>query len=653
MSKTKKKDDFNLNLKSEIDILNDEGFELKYSNPSLAFDKSKSALEKSEQINYQYGIAKANINLAWLCLIKGELENCISHGKKAVAVYSEIDNDSGMASGYNILSNAYCNMSNYELAVRYAFEASKIYEYLKNEKAAASIFNNIGNIYESIGNYDDALEFYFKSLELKEKFDDKKAIGFTLTNIGLVNISLEDYDKARDYFNRALVIFTKLKNYDSIANILNNLAIISSNEGNPIEAIDKFLEVLKIRKSINDLNGETGVLINLAHNYYLIKNYKKAKECIDICLHNLEKLKNSEFKARSLVILGNIYTKEGNSETASVYFQEALKISTEIKNDNLKNNVLISQYKFYEETGDFKKALETYKLHFELTQKLVNEDIKLKNKNLELKYEINKFKEELDTNEKEKQKLSEALKKVETLNRKLTDMDRDKNEIIGIVAHDMRNPVSTVIMVTRNLLEDFDNFTKEEIKSDIADLNSTSEKMLKLLNNILNLNAIETGKINFKFKEFDIVKISKETFFGFKTHSNIKNINLHFHSDLNEALVNLDVDSYIQIIENIISNAIKYTTKNKNVYMNITESENNVKISIKDEGEGIKNEDIQKLFKKYQRLNSIPTGGESSNGLGLSIAKRFTEEMGGKIYCESEYGKGAEFILEFPIVEKK
>jgi|GEM_PF-4769459 len=112
--------------------------------------------------------------------------------------------------------------------------------------------------------------------------------------------------------------------------------------------------------------------------------------------------------------------------------------------------------------------------------------------------------------------------------------------------------------------------------------------MLKLLNNILNLNAIETGKINFKFKEFDIVKISKETFFGFKTHSNIKNINLHFHSDLNEALVNLDVDSYIQIIENIISNAIKYTTKNKNVYMNITESENNVKISIKDEGEVLK-----------------------------------------------------------------
>lgn len=634
---------------SEINKLNEESFEIKHSNPKLALEKSRVALENSLKINYQYGIAKSYINIGWINLINGDIHSCISYCKNAVEIFSELDNDSGIASGYNILSNAYCTLSQYNLAIKYAFESAKIYEYLKNEKARASVFNNIGNIYETIGNYKDALEFYFKSLEIKEKFDDKKAIAFTLTNIGLVNISLEDYEKARKYFYMALDIFKSINNYDSIANILNNIAIISSNEGNPIEAIDKFLEVLKIRQSINDLNGETGVLINLAHNYFLIKNYNKSKECIDKSLENLKKLNNPEFKSRCLVILANIYSKQNNYKDANEAYLEALKISEEIQNDNLKNNVLISLYKFYEEYEEYKNALEIYKLHFYLTQKLVNEDIKLKNKNLELSYEINKVNEEILIKEEEKKKLNKALKKVESLNRKLMDMDRDKNELIGIVAHDMRNPVSTIIMVSRNLMEEFDSITKEELKSDIADINSTSEKMLKLLNNILNLNALETGKVNFNLSEFNIVDITRNSFLGFKTHANIKKIKLHFHTESNIIYVNLDIDCYLQVIENLVSNAIKYTPKNRNVFLDIKLSEDKVIISIKDEGEGIKKEDLKKLFNKYQRLSSVPTGGESSNGLGLSIAKRFTEGMGGKISCESEFGKGAEFILEFPV----
>ena len=104
-------------------------------------------------------------------------------------------------------------------------------------------------------------------------------------------------------------------------------------------------------------------------------------------------------------------------------------------------------------------------------------------------------------------------------------------------------------------------------------------------------------------------------------------------------------------MENLVSNALKFSPPDKNIYIQTGFSEKGVRIKIKDEGPGLTEQDKKRLFGKFQRLSAQPTHGESSIGIGLSIVKKYTEAMGGKVWCESEQGNGAEFILEFDSVK--
>jgi signal transduction histidine kinase len=105
----------------------------------------------------------------------------------------------------------------------------------------------------------------------------------------------------------------------------------------------------------------------------------------------------------------------------------------------------------------------------------------------------------------------------------------------------------------------------------------------------------------------------------------------------------------MQVLDNIISNAVKYSPHRKNIFIRLKSSSEAVRIEIQDEGPGISPDDMQKLFGKFARLSARPTGGEHSTGLGLSIVKKMVEAMNGRVWCESELGKGATFIVELPI----
>ena len=110
----------------------------------------------------------------------------------------------------------------------------------------------------------------------------------------------------------------------------------------------------------------------------------------------------------------------------------------------------------------------------------------------------------------------------------------------------------------------------------------------------------------------------------------------------------LDSSLLIQILDNLLSNAIKFSEFNSEVFVNLKQTQQTIRIEIRDQGPGISEEDKKKLFKKFQKLKAQPTAGESSTGLGLSIVKKYVDAMNGKVWCESKPGVGAQFIVEFP-----
>jgi signal transduction histidine kinase len=112
-------------------------------------------------------------------------------------------------------------------------------------------------------------------------------------------------------------------------------------------------------------------------------------------------------------------------------------------------------------------------------------------------------------------------------------------------------------------------------------------------------------------------------------------------------VASLDRSLIVQIIDNLLSNAIKFSNHNTKVHVTLKDENQTIRFEIDDEGPGITEEDKPQLFQKFQKLHARPTDGESSTGLGLSIVKKYVEAMKGKVWCESEFGKGAKFIVEF------
>jgi signal transduction histidine kinase len=130
----------------------------------------------------------------------------------------------------------------------------------------------------------------------------------------------------------------------------------------------------------------------------------------------------------------------------------------------------------------------------------------------------------------------------------------------------------------------------------------------------------------------------------------VKGLKLNFEAKTSPVFVMADEVAAMQVIDNIVSNAVKYSPngENKNIWVRVVESNKAYRIEVQDEGPGLTDADKDKLFGHFARLSAQPTGGEHSTGLGLSIVKKMVEAMNGKIWCESEKGKGATFIVELP-----
>ncbi|MCX6147955.1 MAG: HAMP domain-containing sensor histidine kinase, partial [Candidatus Kapabacteria bacterium] len=180
------------------------------------------------------------------------------------------------------------------------------------------------------------------------------------------------------------------------------------------------------------------------------------------------------------------------------------------------------------------------------------------------------------------------------------------------------------------------------------DIITTSDRMLLLIKDLLDINAIEQGLMKFNIESFDLLENLSSICDIYTQTANLKQIKLHFDPKDDSYIIHSDRRAITQILDNLLSNAIKFSPFGKNIILEILDFENKIQISVLDEGPGISSEDMLKLFGKFTKLSALPTADESSTGLGLSIAKQYVEALCGKIWCESILGQGAKFIFELP-----
>ncbi len=242
-------------------------------------------------------------------------------------------------------------------------------------------------------------------------------------------------------------------------------------------------------------------------------------------------------------------------------------------------------------------------------------------------------------------KTQEAVENLATTNERLVNLNKEKNEFLGIVAHDLKNPL-TAITGSAELL----GLTKDpEVISKLANtIAGAAMRMHNLINNLLDANAIEQGKFTSNLERCDVSDLVGQSVEHNQTAAAKKQITIRVGIS-DELWAKADWAATLQILDNLISNALKYSPPNTTVYVHALPEKNFVLVIVRDEGPGISKEDQSKLFQKFSRLSARPTGGESSTGLGLAIVKRLAEAMSGTIQCHSTMGAGSTFILRLPV----
>jgi signal transduction histidine kinase len=235
-------------------------------------------------------------------------------------------------------------------------------------------------------------------------------------------------------------------------------------------------------------------------------------------------------------------------------------------------------------------------------------------------------------------------------NTRLEQLNLEKNEFLGIAAHDLKNPLTAIKGLSEVLADPNSGLDKDEILDFSKMILHSSEFMFQIIIDLLDINAIEEGKINFNIEEIDAFELLKLVSNKFRMRAEDKRIKLNLIPNNDTLHAFADPGRCQQILDNLVSNAIKFSPFDRNIWIaaSKTVDEKYIKIEVKDEGPGISEDDMKKLFGKFTRLSARPTNNENSTGLGLSIVKRLVEEMRGRIYCESKLGEGAKFVLELP-----
>jgi signal transduction histidine kinase len=244
-----------------------------------------------------------------------------------------------------------------------------------------------------------------------------------------------------------------------------------------------------------------------------------------------------------------------------------------------------------------------------------------------------------------------ARAEIASLNKHLVVLNNEKNEFLGIAAHDLKNPLSGIKMLSKVLYDEAESLPAKEVKDLANDVLTASGRMFDLITNLLDINAIERGGITVNIAPFDLESIVHALTENYRARAEAKNITLHFEAGESLLYALADQNASIQALDNLISNAVKYSPRDKNVFVRVKMNGKNIRCEVQDQGPGLSEEDKAKLFGKFARLSAQPTGGEHSTGLGLSIVKRMVEAMKGHVWCESKLGHGATFIMELPATD--
>lgn len=649
-------------------------FRLYSNNPQKAVDFAESAQTIAHNLHYEQGEATAWHNKGLAYFNESKFFEALECHEYALALRTQIGDKRGISRSLTAKGIALQQQGNLDLALEAFFQSVKIAEEIKDTVSMAVVYFSIGNVYSKQQKLEKSLIFQQKGLSLHRTTNINTNVAYSLIGIGATFFALKRYEEALASYKEALLIHTNNNFPLGIAAALNEIGKIYFLRADYISAENTQNKALEIQESIGDKNGMAVSNAELAKiSQKLHKPYKTlifAQTAFAIA---------REIGAKSLiyengVFLANMYKDEKRSDEALSVLNIAMSAKDSIFNEQKAAKIVELETKF--ELKAKQKEIELLAKDNELKTIVRNSLasgivillgfvililIRYRDKqraNAEILRQQTLLEEQAREIELINGELQQANDSLNEKNSQLLTLNNEKNEFLGIAAHDLKNPLGSIKLLTAVINEHSKKVGDSNVSNWSELILNTTEQMLEMTTNLLDINAIEQGTVHLELHALNCSHLLREVIQAHNYRAESKNIKLHYSPPSKSIFAKADENAFLQVIDNLLSNAIKYSPLGKNIYIGIDTAssddsikKNIVKISIQDEGQGLTNEDKQKIFGKFARLSAQPTGGEHSTGLGLSIVKRMVERMNGSVYCVSDYGNGATFIVELPLAE--
>jgi len=656
------------------------------------WDKALEFYERALSIRMQLGNiidqSSSLDNIGHLYKTQHQYNEALSYYKKALVLREKIKNHQLIALSYNNIGSSFLKMNDYDAALENYYKAQKVAEKSSSPEEIARSYKNIGLIYKDLNAIGESLENFHKAVEHYRAAGNTDSEAHIYNLIGGLYWSDKDFGNALSNYNKALAIREKNNDKRNVAATLRNIGILFKDAGKYDQALEYYDQSLKIYEQIGDNIDKAWLLNNYGNLFKDKKQLNRSIQYYSQSLHLFKAANHSDGISNVNKNIGEVYLMQGNANKAFPYLDESVEIARKIDQIEL----LQDCSKFYAEAlyskGMYKKAYEYFQLYADLRDSVMNEEtlkkfseIQIKNKldAKQVEFEQFKVKKEAELLHSQlnntywiglavvlliiltffiirirfKAKMSERIlmknSELEEANKCLKISETElkfannaKNRLFSIVAHDLKNPISTTLGLVDLLYNRFEKYDESKKKLFLEQLYITTNSTSMLLENLLEWSRSQSNKVEFKPSDCNVKKLVDDSFALVTSMAVKENVTL-INSISDDCVVNVDRNMLHTVFRNLVTNAVKFSKKGGTVEVYCEKSEGSISFFVKDNGIGMEPQQAAILFDVNTDVKSIGDSENKGTGLGLMLCKEFVEKHGGSIKAESEPNKGSLF----------
>lgn len=642
------------------DSLVNHALEEVYNHPQTADSIAENLLDYSTVKNYAKG-------RAWVWYIKacvkqhqGHYDEATSHAQTALQAFITLGDKEGMARCYNDLGINYDFKAQYDSAIAYYLDALKLFEELNNKKGQCDVYNNIGLIHQNQGDHEQAVEDYRKALEIARETGYENGVLNTLNNMGSNYHATGQYDSALECFKVVLDADVKSGNKTFISYSYNNVGECYMKKGEYATALAFFEKSRKLKEETGNRRALANTLKNIGETRMGLGDYEQSKQFLAHAALLADSLETPEITRESYLLLHQLGSVTGDYKTALDYFKKADSIEGTIDYTKKDQAIRELEGKYALEKTQRKLDETLHKAQTSQLQVMIYLPVTILL--ILLLFAVWRI---MRQRQEKNRMLLEYQAKLETQNRELEQQNllveeqkgvlenalSARTRFLSFMSHEIRTPLNGITGLVELLLTQPLTEGQEEYMSA---LKRSSDNLMLLLNNVLDLNKLEAGKLDLEHTSMDLGKIIGDQAALFKASAQARGNTIE--TDIGAAVpakVTGDSLRMGQIVANLVNNAVKFTRNGSitircNVVKTMGEKVR-LLMEVIDTGVGIAENQLQSIMEPFTQAESHTSRHFGGTGLGLTISSKLLWEMGSELKVESTLGKGTRFYFEIDL----